>query len=324
MFRARLLIGIVLLAQTLTGFGQEPVRFRGHLVHNKSKTLGRVEVRMESLLEISNDDGYFDILLPAGTSEARLDLPDKKLVIIYPRGGRILIPADPSKVTEIIIGETGELETLSVYLEYSRRIERSVGSSTEEIELLRTRLDSITNLLVKTYQLKESDLRNAVALQETKDKHYAEISHTLQTYYGNAVDLKNAFKYIADFAFENAEALTELKQAIEAYNPSYEKLNAEYPGYEQNILTYWESKELADNLHNVVDYALNDIHESRAMPLNELVRKINDYFQSGRRNDAARERIIADIHAVLPSMENSLSVLNERINTLLPKLLSPI
>ena len=53
------------------------------------------------------------------------------------------------------------------------------------------------------------------------DLFYPEITKSLRNYIVQAIDLKNAFKYAADFAFSNKAALDKLKEAINDYNPCF-------------------------------------------------------------------------------------------------------
>ncbi|MCO4293602.1 hypothetical protein NF867_12070 [Solitalea sp. MAHUQ-68] len=300
--------------------GQSTQKFKGHLIHNNNKVVAPLEVRVESFLTITNNSGYFDVAIPADLVQARIELTDKRFMILYPTGGRVLIPKDPKLVTDIIIAESSENKTLSAYIDYSRRIEKTVGGNSAEVRALKAQLDSVTALLTKQYNLKEADLKSAIELQKGRETTYTQLSETLNVYLNEAKDLENAFKYIADYAFQNQDALKELIEAINSYNTAYEKLNAVHQNYYTAIKNNWQSDELAENYSNLTDYALNDLHKSKILPLNNLCRSINDYVSKGKKDDNLKKQILSQVQQAVNSLTQSIQVLNDKTQVLLTKL----
>ncbi|POY35830.1 hypothetical protein C3K47_13850 [Solitalea longa] len=304
--------------------GQTTQKFKGHIIHNNNKVLTPLEVRVESYLTTTNSSGYFDVALPAELTQIRIEIADKRYMILYPINGRVLIPKDPKLVTDIIIADLSEDKTLSAYINYSRRIEKSVGGNSEEVRALKKQLDSVTTLLTKQYNLKEADLRSALELQKGREKTYAELSELLNVYVNEAKDLENAFKYVADYAFQNQDALKQLIDAINSYNAAYEKLNTVHQQYYTSIKSNWQSDELAENYNNLTDFALNDLHKSKILPLNTLCRSINDYVNRGKKDDNFKIQILNQIQMSVSSLNQSIQVLNDKTNVLLTKLQAKI
>lgn len=259
--------------------------------------------------------------VPNSKSQVKIQTQDKRYFILYPRGGNILVPKDYTLITEIMLGTFGDDPNIKVYNKILKELNDAGRKPGVNITPLQQKLDSIEALLTRLNYSKE-DLRTARERQDGIDLYYPEITTTLRNYLSQANEVKNAFKYTAEFALSQQTALTVLIQAINSYNPVIEKLYLTQTSYSKKIIDYWQDTALQKKFDNITDNIINEITKKTVTKLNEIKNNINLFYQNklaGNRQQN-QEMIRREISSVLPVFTRQLEELEisiDNFNTLL-------
>ena len=253
--------------------------------------------------------------VPNSKSQVKIQTQDKRYFILYPRGGNILVPKDYTLITEIMLGTFGDDPNIKVYNKILKELNDAGRKPGVNITPLQQKLDSIEALLTRLNYSKE-DLRTARERQDGIDLYYPEITTTLRNYLSQANEVKNAFKYTAEFALSQQTALTVLIQAINSYNPVIEKLYLTQTSYSKKIIDYWQDTALQKKFDNITDNIINEITKKTVTKLNEIKNNINLFYQNklaGNRQQN-QEMIRREISSVLPVFTRQLEELEISIN----------
>ena len=259
--------------------------------------------------------------VPNSKSQVKIQTQDKRYFILYPRGGNILVPKDYTLITEIMLVTFGDDPNIKVYNKILKELNDAGRKPGVNITPLQQKLDSIEALLTRLNYSKE-DLRTARERQDGIDLYYPEITTTLRNYLSQANEVKNAFKYTAEFALSQQTALTVLIQAINSYNPVIEKLYLTQTSYSKKIIDYWQDTALQKKFDNITDNIINEITKKTVTKLNEIKNNINLFYQNklaGNRQQN-QEMIRREISSVLPVFTRQLEELEisiDNFNTLL-------
>lgn len=313
-----LFLNIISLLLTLVCSSQA-ILFKGQ-VNYKNNPLKNFTVIVNGIPATSDFSGVFSIPVNPRLSQLTVLCQDRNYIILYPPGGNVLIPKDMSIPTPIILGTQVDDPNLRLYRNILRQISES-RSKPVDLKPMYDRLDSVEAILNKLNYSKD-ELRTFKERQDAIDLYFPEITRVLRNYIVQAIDVKNAFKYTADFAFTNGKARETLVDAIKAYNSVFEKLNDNYAIYSQKIKDNWPSEELKKSFDGIADTLLNVVHKKMILPLNDIKNDINQYFLGelpGNRNDN-KIKIQAKINAALPPLNGRLLDLETRINTFVNEL----
>ena len=263
----------------------------------------------------SDFSGIFTASLPTSSRQATIRLADKRYTLLYPSAGRLLVPKDNSLVTEIILGTFSSDPNLKQYSNILKQINEAKTNTGINIKPLLQRLDSMEKFLRKL-NYSTTDLSAARERQDGIDIFFPEITTTLRNYLSQANEVKNAFKYTADFALTQQTALTVLIQAINGYNPAIEKLYQTQSVYSKKINDYWQDAALQKMFDGITDTIINEVTKKTVVQLNDIKNRINLFFQNklpGNRQQN-QEAIKQEIAAVLPVFSKQLDDLEITIN----------
>ena len=162
----------------------------------------------------------------------------------------------------------------------------------------------------------ESDLREAIEIQDGKDKYFPEITQVLIDFKNKAIDLKRALKYISDYAFDRPAALQQLFEAVTNYKNARNLLDQQHINFEKYIIEYWQSEPLKNELHELITYGLDTVHVANFLPAAGYIEQINGYFQ-GSRNKELKKKIQENINGAMGGLDACLAVLERRTNLFL-------
>src|SRR5688500_2188102 len=98
--------GVLLFNYSL---GQGGRKFTGRLVllDGNQKNVSNLAVRLvDEGSGVTGTDGKFEIAIRENTGEVTLELVNTDLSIIYPTGGKALVPADQERSVEFIVGDS--------------------------------------------------------------------------------------------------------------------------------------------------------------------------------------------------------------------------
>ncbi|MDN3546735.1 hypothetical protein [Mucilaginibacter aquaedulcis] len=298
---------MVLCSMWLGGFSQTVV-FKGQLLNN-NVVVKNYTVIINGKPATTDDSGVFTTAIDGKMTQVNIQPSDKSYIIAYPLAGRILVPKDPTLLTQIILEGFQSNDKLKTYLSSLSKLKDAASKGQSETKALQVKIDSIAANLKKLGYTND-DLRIAREKQDGIDLFYPEISSTLQNYIFQAQNVKNAFLYTSDYAFTNSNALIQLAQITNAYNLAFEKLNTNYPTYSKKIADYWDDPSLKTTFDGIADTLVNIIHIKDILPLNDLKNQINEYFLlkgSDKSKEPTKQKIQSQIKALAPMLTDQLN-----------------
>lgn len=316
--KCKITISIIFFLNYFSSIGQT-INLKGQLLQD-TKVIKNYTVIIDGHPATTNDAGIFQAPISAATKQVKIQPSDQKYIIVYPQGGRVLVPKDASLVTEVVVAAFKSNDYLKEYLNVSKQIKDSVGKSTGQIKLLNGQLDSIIEVLHKL-SYTDTDLHSAKEIQEGKDRNIFDITKDLEDYSRNAQNLLSAFKYVSDYAFSDSRALLQLSQAVTNYNQVYDRLDGKKIFYQKTIADYW-GKDEADSFQHVISFAMDTIHASKIYPLRDLLKQINDYFNTNNKNNQLKLSIqkkiadaVAEDEILIERLKNEITVFSQSLTT---------
>ncbi|HSQ44948.1 MAG TPA: hypothetical protein VLM16_08125 [Ginsengibacter sp.] len=297
----------------------QTTRFKGQLVQD-TKIVKNYTLNVDGKPATTDDAGIFYVPIASSVKQVLVQPADQKYIILYPIGGRVLIPKDPSLITQIVVANFKSNNYIKSYLNVSKQIQDSIGKSQLQIKSLHLQLDSIVKVLHKL-SYTDADLRSAKEIQEGKDRNLFDITKDLQDYSRNAQNLLSAFKYLSDYAFSNSRGLAMLSEAITSYNQSYDRLDGKRIFYQKVVNDYWGSEQAA-SLKNVMDFALDTVHTNKIYPLRDLLQQIREYFTSPKKDNQLKvaiqnkiANVIAEDADLIERLKNEITQFSQLLTT---------
>lgn len=301
---------------------QHTFTFKGQVYHNKLGALRNVSVLIDNQYPaVTNDAGIFQTALPDGTTQVKVSFAKSDYTILYPYGGLVLIPRDANAAPQIIVGSVQDNEQLKQYLTLYKLIKQKPSTASADLQPLKSKLDSLQNLLLQLHYT-ETELRTAKEIQDGKDDYLPEINTTLNDFVVKAIDLKTAFKYVADYAFDNAKALERLTTAINNYNISFQALSNQHMNYARRIGEYWQSDTLQQAFGKLASLALDSVHKQLIYPMQETVSQIREYFYANKKSEQLKNsiqqsisRTVQQLEVVLPKLDADARQLTQALSS---------
>jgi uncharacterized protein YueI len=305
---------------------QQTQTFRGRLIHinGVDSLVKSVQVRLLDLgAGTSGTDGIFSVAIPTDVNEVTVELVDGNSTIIYPRGGKTSVPRDPNTISEFIVGEP----TMSILTRAIAKSNNEIKSNLEQIGIsqgaIEETLVAFRNDIQALTDIKISDLKKEIELEDRQSLFYQEMSTTLLNYINEAKDIKDAFKFVSRHAFEDQQALILLSDAVNNYNSAFEEMNKKHSTYELEIQNLWQSESRTSEAREVFNYALGELHSSNIFVLNLALEDINRYFRGDIRTSEKRkikEDILKEIDRTELQLDRRLAELDKRAQIFLANL----
>ncbi|TSJ43402.1 hypothetical protein FO440_04200 [Mucilaginibacter corticis] len=304
----------------LSGYGQTIV-FTGQLLNNNT-VVKNYTVIINGKPATTNDSGVFTTAISSSATQLDIKASDKSYIIAYPTNGRVLVPKDPSLLTQIVLEPFQSNGQLKNYLASVSGLKEAAKKGQSATKALQAKIDSLAASLIKIGYTND-DLRAERERQDGIDLFYPEISSALQDYIYQGQMLMSAFKTISTDAFKNPSALTQYGQTQNSFNQAYEKLYSNYPTYSKKMDDYWGDPALTAEFGGIVDTLLYGIGKNKIQPLNDVKNQVNQYFQSKLSNkdkNNLKTKIQAQITAQIPGITNQLNVTDQHIKQFLDRL----
>lgn len=305
---------------------QNTRKFTGKLVSfdGNDSILANVSVRLVNQGPgKTGTDGIFVISINNNVEEITLELVQSNLTVVYPAGGRINVPKNQNAVVEFVVGDSPK-EILT------KAVARSNNEIKDRLSKLGIKQDGIEETLnaflveiQKMSDIKRADINSQIDLASKREVFYPELASTINNYINEAKDLKDAFKFNARHAFDDAIALQLLTESIKNYNAAFEELNRKHAGYEKNVTDYWQSNIKSNEVKELFNYALGEIHSANIFTLNLKVDEINDLNRRNLKESKKKfleEIILRDIASSQLQLERRLEELNNRAQVVLSQL----
>lgn len=314
-------ICIVSLCMTgLSGYGQTII-FKGELLSNNA-LVKNYTITIDGNPATTNESGVFTAAISSSTTQVEIKTSDKSYIILYPPGGRVLIPKNPSLLTQIVLESFQSSGQIKSYMASLSQLKDAAKKGQSDTKALQTKIDSIAANL-KKLGYSNDDLRIARERQDGIDLFYPEISAALQNYILQAQTLMIAFKFIGVYAFVNVNALTQYAQTQNGFNQAFEKLYVNYPTYSKKMTDYWDDPSLSKDFEGIADTLIYGIGKNKIVPLNDLKNQINQYFQNqvpDKDKDKLKKEIQSQIEAQVPAISDQLIAMEQRVKEFLSRL----
>jgi CII-binding regulator of phage lambda lysogenization HflD len=315
------LIGIGSLCMAgLSAYGQATI-FKGELLSN-NVLVKNYTITIDGNPATTNESGVFSTAISSSTTQVEIKASDKSYIVVYPIGGRVLIPKNPSLLTQIVLESFQSSGQIKSYMASLSQLKEAAKKGQSETKALQTKIDSIAANLKKSGYSNE-DLRIAREKQDGIDLFYPEISGALQNYILQAQSLMIAFKFIGVYAFVNVNALTQYAQTQNGFNQAFEKLYVNYPNYSKRMTDYWDDPSLSKTFEGIADTLIYGIGKNKIVPLNDLKNQINQYFQNqipDKDKDKLKKEIQSQIATQVPAIDEQLTAVEQRVKQFLSQL----
>ncbi|MDB5146263.1 MAG: hypothetical protein JWQ57_283 [Mucilaginibacter sp.] len=304
----------------LNGYAQTTI-FKGELLSNNS-LVKNYTITIDGNPVTTNESGVFSTAISNSTTQVEIKASDKSYIVVYPIGGRVLIPKNSSLLTQIVLESFQSSGEIKSYMSSLSQLKDAAKKGQSETKTLQTKIDSIAANLKKLGYSSE-DLRIAREKQDGIDLFYPEISGALQNYILQAQSLMIAFKFIGVYAFVNVNALTQYAQTQNGFNQAFEKLYVNYPTYSKRMTDYWDDPSLSKTFEGIADTLIYGIGKNKIVPLNDLKNQINQYFQNqipDKDKDKLKKEIQSQIATQVPAIDEQLISVEQRVKQFLSQL----
>lgn len=304
----------------LKAYGQTTV-FKGELLNNNT-LVKNYTITIDGNPATTNESGVFTTAINSSTTQVEIKTSDKTYIILYPIGGRVLIPKNPSLLTQIVVESFQSSGQIKSYMASLSQLKDAAKKGQADTKALQTKIDSIAANLKKLGYSNE-DLRAAREKQDGIDLFYPEISAALQNYILQAQSLMIAFKFIGVYAFVNVNALTQYAQTQNGFNQAFEKLYVNYPTYSKKMSDYWDDPALSKTFGEIADTLIYGIGKNKIVPLNDIKNQINQYFQNqvpDKDKEKLKKEIQSQIETQVPAITDQLAVMEQRVKLFLSQL----
>ncbi len=321
------LVGLPLVAAA--PLPAQTVVFRGRLVMVPGgPPMRQMTVRLDRFgVATPNDGGFFSASIPAGTPALTIQVAtgNPRWVVRYPTAA-VAVPRDPSFVTDIIIGPSIE-ETLSRdFAQSMTRLGASLrGAGAADTQVLAA-IEALRREFAARTNVRVDDLREAERLSEGRARILPPLSAALEGFLIKADNITIAFQYLLEPSFGSDSAYAQLRRAITEYNVAYETLKTGRTGFESGVTDNWQNPGTSSDLRAVLDYALDDIHATGILPLNEVLPDVNRILTgrlTGREAQQRQADVMARVRQTVSTLRTRLIVLDGRKIRVLNTLQSP-
>jgi hypothetical protein len=317
-------ICLALLALSAHTYGQR--KFVGRLLDADRRPVVGMGIRVVNIGPTkSGTGGDFEIAIPINSDVVTLELAEKKFSIIYPFGGIANVPKNQNQPIEFYVGTSPtKLLTMAIARSNNEMKENlsKIGIKSDDIlSTLKSYKESIETLI----DIKLEDISAEEELDNQRKGFYPTLSKAINNFINEAKDLKDAFKFSTDHAFDDPQALEILTRSINSYNDAYEEINKNHSSYEKNVKDYWANDSKETEVKEWFNYALGELHSSNIFILNLKIKDINDYNTanlSKTEKKALRTRVLHEIEVIDLQLDRRLQELDKRAEVLLNRLAS--
>lgn len=300
------------------------VQLKGKVYDENSNTVKNLTIRFASLgTVVTTNSGEFIIEIPDGLRSAEIELTDNNLKIVYPIDKRIAVPSDPEFISKIVIGKraTGSASVNDLVTKY-KKLEALLGEIGVAQNDMRSLMEDFIKKESEDVNVEEEKLKSAL-YKEKRNEKFTQISAAILKYNLKAQNILNAFKNVSGFAFTNQNALAELADNVKQYNISFNEINNNKLAYRGDVSLFWGDKKLSDDLYEIYNYAVEEIHKPYILALNEEITEINKIITNVYEDDE-KERMTKSVNDEISysvrELQIKLPVLDRKIMELLTKL----
>ncbi|MFT3749219.1 MAG: hypothetical protein QM768_12920 [Agriterribacter sp.] len=306
-------------------YGQNDRKFKGRLIllDGNQKVLNNVSVRLvDQGVAATGTDGKFEIAINSNVTSVTLQLVDNEWDILYPTGGKISVPKNADDIVEIVVGDSPKNILTKALAKSNNEIKNNLKQLGVKQDGIEQTLTAFRSEIQRLTDIKLDDLKNQIDLASKREQFFPELSSAINNYINEAKDLKDAFKFTANHAFDDNQALQVLTDAVNSYSRAYEDINKNHSAYEKEVDDLWNSESRSVQVRDFFNYALGELHSANIFTLNLKIRDINDYNRGNFKGSkkAFKETILREIEFAVLQLERRLEELDKRAQGVLSKL----
>ena len=320
--------------KTYTQAKQYKFEIRMEIDNGRTDLAPNFSLMFDHVIQQASLTGIVYYTPPNNSNTIKIEVVDDKGYAIA--GDNVInLPQDPSLTTTIVIRKLSNtdqalkeynkslnatLKKLNVTISELDSLKNANRSLYEEVDRMN---DSILKIVTKNYQVSENDLRTAKEIMDAREKYFNAISSSLEGYLNEGKDVKDAYKTILAFSLEDPRSFRQLDSIVPIYNNAYNLLNNNYREYEAAVNSYWQSSELSLGFHNVYDFAINNIHRTAIIPLNDAVTvKMNLYIheENKRKREDLKKDLTSSLNSLVMTLDNNLNILDSKIKEYIVRL----
>ncbi len=314
----RVILVLLLGLPAMPVHSQSTARLEGRIIHAEGRPTGGVALSFGPYgTTIARSDGFFTHHFPEGTAEATVQIEDQGWTVLYPRNGRVVIPADEDVVIEIVVGDPIEEVLARSLAEKHQQLLAGLSGLGAEQEQIRTALESFLEELRQRVDLDEAEFQRALDNAAERREHYPAIAAALNDYTLRAADVRDAFRLLAELAIRNPGVIHTLDSTLLAYNDAYRTIHNRRPAFEQAVADFWQNERITAELRAVFDYAEGDVHRTHILQLNDSIVTLHELAAGRDRNGA---EVSADIRRIVDGLDPRLAELERRTERILQSL----
>lgn len=243
----------------------------------------------------------------------------EKYRIRYPVNMQAILPKNASVVIDIFVERPNKQASASsaANKEDIRQVQRTIEKyqQSKDAALMRVLQDKISGIYDSLSVLINRGQTDVAQLKQGRLRFLPQITQALNHYLNEARDLKDALTALS-FSLNKQEAYEQFATAIYSYNEIFELINANKSTYEQAIEYYWQSREFALKLSNLLEYALEEVHKPFILEMNDrFIAKAYAYTResNGSKKKKMGSELVDEINAHVESLEKRLNSMSERI-----------
>ncbi|GAB3659672.1 hypothetical protein GCM10028791_33160 [Echinicola sediminis] len=185
--------------------------------------------------------------------------------------------------------------------------------------ILRKASKLIKRGIINDNSSRKSAMRDLVELlhlkerEEKKRVQYEFISSWLNRYMVRLKDVNNYFKQVSEYAFSNNSYITEINKIVNDYNTVFSELNENSSNYISNFRRAWGGQS-GDDLQEIYDMIMDDIHKPDILGLNDLLKEIIDYSGLSKRQQREKKReILNDAQKITNDLDRQINILEAKV-----------
>lgn len=291
----------------------------GYVRDEAGKVVPGVRIRLVGVgtPSIYADSGEFVYEVPAEFASVVVEvLAPKGMVVQYPRGGTMVVPAE-SVPQMLVIGPPMAQVALNAAIDQQLRIEYLLETQGDRFDDLSSEVVAELRPLIDRLQLRERELDELIEERRRRNDLLARSSRLVDTYVLRLKDLRDVIVRLAPHAVKDEPTFLGLRRVVLAYNEGFEAVYAERESFAAEIANAWpgERSEVVRMYWSAAINAIVDrIHGGIVLGLSPKIERIQMAFNS-RRNLAPAEfaeiaesfaRAADRLNAEIPPLESSL------------------
>ncbi len=308
----------------------QTTKLRGKVVRLNGQPAADVRIRIEGHGEPAIfDSGEFEYDLSGSPAEVRITVIDSPLRVVFPPGGQVAVPGDPSVRVPVVVDQSVEEAIQKLFVDRSLQLEITLQGTVYAIDSTFTNLEvGIRDAIVKL-GITEDTLRSRIRAERRADLG-PRILRTVDTWLLALEDLQIEVRLFRSKAGGNSPrlqrivlAVGQLQEALRDYDRAVQEMITQEDAFLHGVQDYWRGDQagaIRDAIAAVYGLGIDTIHAEHVLALNEPLVDA----QSGAGGDQARFLEAAGrLEEIGTTIAGSMDELRARVEALRSAMLDP-